>query len=86
MSSLRDWVVAAAAPRVAGEDTLEGEPAAFEEAVLLDGFDAVIRAGGRVATALPYPWRQRHLVDSDQQDQELSGQFDYVFHISRPTL
>lgn len=71
---LWDWVVAAAAPGVAGEDTFEGEPAAFEEAVLLDGLDAVVGAGRNVATALPEPRRQRHLIDPNQQDQELSGQ------------
>ena len=52
MSSLRDWVVAAAAPRVAREDALEGKPTALEEAVFPDRLDAVVGAGGRVATAL----------------------------------
>ena len=55
--ALRDWVVATAAPRVTRQDALEGEPAALEEAVFLDGFYAVVGASGRVATALAEPWR-----------------------------
>ena len=50
--SLRDWVVAAATPRVTRQDSFEGEPAAFEEAVFLDGFDAIVGTRRDVATAL----------------------------------
>ena len=71
--SLRDWVIPAAAPRVAREDTLEGEPAALEESVLPDGFDAVVGASRNIAAILSQPGRQRHLIEPNQENQELSG-------------
>ena len=79
-SSLWDWVIAATAPWVAGEDALEGEPAAFEEAVFLYRLDAIIGAGRRVATALPDKRRQSHLIKPDQQNQELGGQLEDTLH------
>jgi len=78
----RDWVVPAAAPRVAREDAFEGQPAALEEAVFPDGLDAVVGASRHVTTALPQPGRQSHLIESDQQYQELSGQLDDAIHTS----
>ena len=80
MPSLRDWVIAAATPWVAREDTFEGEPPAFEEAVFLYGFDAVVGTGRRIAAAVAYEGRQRHLIDADEQDQELSRQLGDAFH------
>ena len=80
LSSLRDWVIATATPRVAGEDAFEGEPAAFEEAVLLNRLDAVVGACGYIATALPDEGRQRHLIDPNQEDQELGWQLGDAFH------
>ena len=84
VSSLRDglrhWVVSTAPPRVAGEDSLEGEPAAFEEAVFLNRLDAVVGTGGYVATALANEGRQRHLINPNQEDQELSRQLSDASH------
>lgn len=80
MPSLWDWIIATATPWVARKDTFEGEPAAFEEAVFLDGFDAVVGTGGRIAAAVAYEGRQRHLIDADEQDQELSRQLGDAFH------
>ena len=82
---LRDWVIATAAPGVTGEDTFEGEPAAFEEAILLDCFDAVVGTSGYIATALPDKGRQRHLIDPNQEDQEFGGQLGDAFHDWRAT-
>jgi hypothetical protein len=53
---LWDWVVATAAPRVAREDTLKGKPAAFKEAVFLNGFDAIVGAGRDITATLSEPW------------------------------
>ena len=50
-SPSRHRVVPAAAPGVAAQDALDGQPAAFEHAVLLDGLDGVLRTGGHVAAA-----------------------------------
>jgi len=72
--NLRDWVISTAAPWVAREDTLEGEPAALEEAVFPNGLDAVVGARGRVAATSPDKGRQRDLIDPYQQNQEVSGQ------------
>ena len=85
LSSLRDWVIATAAPRVAGEDAFEGEPAAFEKAVLLNRLDAVVGACGYVAAALPDERRQRHLINPNQEDQELGWQLGDAFHDWRAT-
>ena len=75
-------VVTATTPGVAGEDALEGEPAALEKAVFLDGLDAVVGAGGRIAAAVADEGRQRHLINPDQENQELSGQFCDASHSS----
>ena len=80
LPSLRDRVVSASAPRVARQDALEREPAAFEEAVFLDGLDAIVGASGHIAAAFPDERRQCHLIEPNQQDQELSGQLGDVFH------
>ena len=80
MPSLRNWVVSTATPRIAREDTFESEPAAFEETVFLYGFDAVVGTGGRIAAAVAYEGRQRHLINADEQDQELSRQLGDAFH------
>ena len=76
----RYGVIAAATPRVAGEDALEGKPTALEETVFLDGLDAVVGAGGRIATALPDERGQSHLIDADQQNEELSRQIEDELH------
>ena len=85
LSSLRDWVIATATPRVAGEDTFEGEPAAFEEAVFLYGFDTVVGTSGYVTATLPDKGRQCHLIDPNQEDQEFGGQLGDAFHDWRAT-
>ena len=66
-------VIPAAAPRVARQDALEGEPAALEKAIFPDGLDAVVGAGRHITATLAQPRRQRHLIESDQEYQELSG-------------
>ena len=45
----RDGVVAAAAPGVAREHPFQREPATLEGAVLADGLQAIIGAGGLVS-------------------------------------
>ena len=79
------WVVSTTAPWVAGEDALEGEPATFEEAIFLNRLDAVVGTGGYVAAALSNEWRQRHLINPNQEDQELGGKLGNAFHGWRAT-
>ena len=79
---LWDRVIATAAPWVAGEDTLEGEPATLEEAIFLNRLDDVVGACGRIATAFPDKRRQSDLIEPYQQNQEFSRQLDDAFHTS----
>lgn len=66
------WVVAAAAPGVAGEHTFEREPRAFEGAILLDSLDSVVGTGRCVAARASDKGRERPLVDLDQGYQDAS--------------
>ena len=59
-------VVARAAEGVAAQYTLEGEPSAFEGAVLFDGFDGVLRAGGGVAAGGRFEGRDAGAVKPDE--------------------
>lgn len=72
---LRHWIIAAAAPRIAGDDAFEGEPSALEGAVFPDGLEAVVRAGGRVAAGSSDEGRQGHLIELDQPDHHRSQRF-----------
>ena len=63
---LRDGVIAASAPRIAGDNTLQSEPATLERTVFADGFDAIVGTGGRVAARAPDERRQGHLVEFDK--------------------
>jgi len=48
---LRDRVVAAASPGIAGEDSFQGEPCAFKRAVFPEGLYGIFGTGRRVAAA-----------------------------------
>ena len=80
--ALWDWVIAATTPRVARQNSPEGEPASLEEAVFSDGLDAVVGTGRRVATTLTDPRRQGELINPNQQNQEISGKPFYCQHNS----
>ena len=79
-TGLWNGIIAASTPRVARENPLEGEPSTLEEAVFFDSFNAVVGAGGRIAAAVADKGRQRHLIDPNQEDQELSGHFRDASH------
>jgi len=63
---LWNGVVAASTPWIAGSDTLQGEPAALERAVLANGLDAIVGTGGRIAARAPDKRRKGHLVEPDK--------------------
>ena len=65
----RDGVVAGAAPGVAAEETAEGEPEAAEGAVLADGLDGVLRAGGDEAARRGQPGGNGPLVELNRQQE-----------------
>lgn len=67
---LRHWVVAVSTPRMTTEDAPQGEVASTENAVLAEGFNRKLRAGGRVTARR---WRERRyefLVEADGQNQK----------------
>ena len=51
---------------MAAQQALEGEPAAFEDAVLADGFVCVLAAGGSIAAMIAQIGRYAHLVEADE--------------------
>jgi len=53
------------APGMAGKEALEGEPAAFEWAMLFDGLQPIGAAGGREAALGAKEWRYSPLVKAD---------------------
>lgn len=53
------------APGMAGKEALEGEPAAFEWAMLFDGFQPIGAAGGREAALGAKERRYSPLVKAD---------------------
>ena len=65
---LRYGIVARAAPRVAACDALQGEPTAFEYAILANCLDAILRAGGREAARWRCQWRDTPLIKAYKSD------------------
>ncbi len=53
------------APGVAGEESLEGEPATFKRAVLFDGFEPIGTTGGGKAALGAKERRYSPLVKAD---------------------
>ena len=75
---LRHGVIATAAPRIAGEHALDGQPATFERTVLANGLKAVIGAGGRIAAGASDKRRQCPLIQFDQTNHDSSDGFGYI--------
>ena len=66
---LGDGVVAGTAPGVAAEEAADGEPQAAEGAVLADGLDGVLRAGGSEAARRGQPGGNGPLVELNRQQE-----------------
>ena len=66
-------ICAVATPGMTAAEAFQAHPPAPEGTVLRDGFDHVLRAGGRVATGVGQVRRQNALVYFDEKDQ-------YCFH------
>ena len=79
-------VVAAAAPRIAAQNAFYGKPRAFRRAMFSDGFDGVLRAGGRVATGRWKVRRNGQLVKSDGQNQYAFQQFFHSTAVVRRSM
>jgi hypothetical protein len=65
-------VISAAAPGVAAGDALEGFPGAAEGAVLGDGVDGVLAAGGLEAAVAAHEWAEGGAVEQYEVDEEPS--------------
>jgi len=72
-----DGVVAGAAKGVAAEDAFEGEPAAPERAVFLDGFHGVLGAGGGEAADGGCEWGDAVAIEGDEGEHRFGNE---VFH------
>ena len=81
VSVLRNRVITASAPGVAGNDAFDRQPAAFDGAVFLQRLDAVVGASRGIAAGTAEPGRQGDLVKSDQPDEQLSEWPEFSFHI-----
>jgi hypothetical protein len=57
-------------PWVTAEDTLNGEVAAFDRAILGEGLDAILAAARCVATGTWCMRRYQQLIAPDQNDKE----------------
>ena len=77
----RHRIIPASSPRIARHHPFDGQPSAFEGTVFLQGFEAVVGAGGGVAARFAEPGRQGDLVEPDEQDQQLSEWSEASFHI-----
>lgn len=71
---LRHRIVARTAPGMAAEYTADGQVESFERAVLFDGLDGILRAGGREAARRSQHGRYAPLVKVDGEQQELGEQ------------
>lgn len=75
---LRYGVIAAAAPRIAREHALDGQPAAFKRTVLAYGLNAVIGASGRIAAGASDERRQCPLIQFDKTYHDSGNCLGYV--------
>lgn len=67
---LGDGVVPMSAPRVAAQDPPDAQPASLEDAMLLDGLQGVLGAGGHKAAGCREKGGNGSLVDPDQKDKD----------------
>ena len=77
---LRQGVVPAAAAGMAPGNAPDGQPAAFEQTIFLQGFYRVLRAGGRKPAFGANGRRYHVLVYSDQQDKRVTNQLLQQLH------
>ncbi len=65
MEILRNWVVAATAPGVAGENSFQSKPASLEGAIFANSLQSVVGTGRRITTGTANPWGKRPLIELD---------------------
>jgi hypothetical protein len=70
MELLGDGIVAVATPRMTAEDAAHGEVESLDGAVLLDGFNCVLRAGGCKAARRRRQGADATLVKADGEDEK----------------
>lgn len=64
---------------MAAENTLDGQKAAFENAVFENGFDSVLRAGWGVPAAWRYKGRDAVSVKINRKQKDMSQNFSHLF-------
>lgn len=73
-------IVAVAAPGMASGNTFESKPKTFEEPVFAEGFEAVLRASGRVAATWRQHGRDEFLIHADQKNKRQAEVVKQFFH------
>ena len=74
---VRNWVIAIATERVTSPQTAHREPAAFEGAMLFQGFQSIGRTGWLIAAIEANPWAENQSVSphwySDDMGEDIHG-------------
>jgi hypothetical protein len=64
---INSWnrIIAMIAPRMTGENSLDGKKTASNKSVLFQSQYRVFRASGCIAAGIGKPWRNKNLIDPD---------------------
>ena len=65
---------------MAAQDALEGEPEALQRAILAEGLQGVLAAGGGEAAGGGLEWRDAQLIEFYQQDERCGQYFLQPLH------
>ena len=76
----RDRIIPAATPGMAGCYSLRCKPQALDHAVLSEGFNGIVGAGGCIPAFGTQPGRYHPLVDPDQKYEGEAKKPEYEFH------
>lgn len=66
---LRDRIVAGAAPWIAAQDALKGQPETFQRTILAERLQRIVRTGGCEAAAMWLEGGDAELVELDEHDE-----------------
>ena len=70
MEGFRDRIIAITSPGVAAEDAADGEIETLEDAVLQNGFNGILGAGGGEAAGGRCQRGDESLIETDGEDEE----------------
>ena len=70
---LRHGVIPTTSPRMATQNAPHSEPTAFEQAVLTECFESILRTGRGKAAGRRFQWRDAQLIKPHQRHQRKDG-------------